>query len=135
MCVAWSQSTSPNAELVNTMPDAAAMKLSEGETPIGHSDRGCYCRWPGWIERCERYGIVRSMPEKGCSPDNSAMEGVFGRLKVEFSCGRDWRGLTIDRFMDALDEYIHWYNEKRIKVSLGGLSPLAYRKSLGLAAY
>lgn len=32
-------------------------------------------------------------------------------------------------------EYIHWYNEKRIKVSLGGLSPLAYRKSLGLAAY
>ena len=63
------------------------------------------------------------------------MEGFFGRLKVEFSCGRDWRGLTIDRFMDALDEYIHWYNEKRIKVSLGGLSPLAYRKSLGLAAY
>ncbi len=24
------------------------------------------------------------MSKKGCSPDNSAMEGFFGRLKVEF---------------------------------------------------
>ncbi len=134
MCIAWSQSISPNAELVNTMPDATASKLSEDERPIGHSDRGCHYRWPGWIERCERYGIVRSMSKKGCSPDNAAMEGFFGRLKVEFFYGRDWSGWSIDGFMDALDEYIRWYNEKRIKISLGGLSPLACRRSLGLAA-
>ena len=134
MCVAWSQSTSPNAELVNTMLDAAASKLSEGESPIGHSDRGCHYRWPGWIERCERYGITRSMSKKGCSPDNSAMEGFFGRLKVEFFYGRDWSGWSTDRFMDALDEYIRWYNEERIKLSLGGMSPMQHRKSLGLAA-
>ncbi|RCV87600.1 IS3 family transposase, partial [Billgrantia montanilacus] len=30
--------------------------------------------------------------------------------------------------------YIRWYNEKRIKMSLGALSPLEYRKSLGIAA-
>ena len=134
MCVAWSQSTSPNAELVNTMLDAAASKLSEGESPIGHSDRGCHYRWPGWIERCERYGITRSMSKKGCSPDNSAMEGFFGRLKVEFFYGRDWSEWSTDRFMDALDEYIRWYNEERIKLSLGGMSPAQYRRSLGLAA-
>ena len=33
MCVAWSQSTSPNAELVNSALDAAASRLHEGEHP------------------------------------------------------------------------------------------------------
>ena len=90
--------------------------------------------WPGWIERCKRYGITRSMSRKGCSPDNSAMEGFFGRLKVEFFYGRNWKGWSIERFMEALDDYIEWYNERRIKVSLGGLSPNQYRRSLGFAA-
>ena len=62
------------------------------------------------------------------------MEGFFGRLKVEFFYGRDWKGWGVDQFMDALDGYIHWYNEKRIKMSLGGLSPKQYREALGLAA-
>lgn len=70
------------------------------------------------------------MSKKGCSPDNSAMEGLFRRLKVEFFYGRDWSGWS----MDALDDYIHWYNEERIKLSLGGMSPMQYRRSLGLAA-
>lgn len=61
------------------------------------------------------------MSKKGCSPDNSAMEGFFGRLKVEFFYGRDWSGWSIHGFMDALDEYIHWYNEERVKLSLGGM--------------
>lgn len=134
MCVAWSQSTSPNADLVNSMLDAAASKLHGGEHPVGHSDRGCHYRWPGWIERCERYGIVRSMSKKGCPPDNSTMEGFFGRLKVEFFYGRNRSGWSIDGFMGALDDYIHWCNEERIKLSLGGMSPVQYRRSLGLAA-
>lgn len=33
-----------------------------------------------------------------------------------------------------LDGYIDWYNKKRMKVSLGGMSPAQYRRSLGLAA-
>ena len=71
------------------------------------------------------------MSKKGCSPDNSAMERFFGRLKVEFFYGRDWSGWSIHGFMDALDEYIHWYNEERIELSLGGMSPMRYRRSLG----
>ena len=132
MCVARTQSTSPNAELVSSMLDAAASKLPEGEHPVSHSDRGCHCRWPGWIERCERYGVTRSMSRKGCSPDNSAMEGFFGRLKGEFFYGRDWSGWSVHGFMDALDEYIHWYNEEGIELSLGGMGPMRYRRSLGL---
>ncbi len=36
--------------------------------------------------------------------------------------------------MEAPGEYIDRYNEKRIKVSSGGMSPVQYRMSLGLAA-
>ncbi len=65
---------------------------------------------------------------KGCSPDNSACEGFFGRLKNEMFYKRDWKGWTADEFMKEVDSYIHWYNEKRIKMSLGGKSPLEFRK-------
>lgn len=74
------------------------------------------------------------MSRKGCSPDTSAMEGFFGRLKVELFYGRDWSGWSVGEFMDALDDYIRWCNEDRIKTSLGGMSPVRYRRSLGLAA-
>lgn len=36
--------------------------------------------------------------------------------------------------MGAVDRYIHWYNKRRIKESLGGMSPLQHRRSLNLAA-
>ena len=132
--VSWTIGTSPDAELVNTMLDDAIETLHENEHPIIHSDRGCHYRWPGWIERMEKAGLTRSMSKKGCSPDNSACEGFFGRLKNEMFYGRSWSDVTIDEFIKILDEYIHWYAEKRIKLSLGGLSPLQYRLSLGLIA-
>lgn len=70
---------------------------------------------------------------KGCSPDNAACEGFFGRLKTELFYPRDWQATTIEQFIQVVDS-IRWYNEKRINISLGSLSPLEYRKSLGLAA-
>lgn len=132
--VSWTIGTSPNAELVNKMLDNAITILKDNERPIVHSDRGSHYRWPGWIERMEKAKLTRSMSKKGCSPDNAACEGFFGRLKNEIFYGRSWIGVTIDQFIDKLNEYITWYAEKRIKISLGGMSPLDYRKSLGLVA-
>ena len=78
--------------------------------------------------------LPRSMSKKGCSPDNAACEGFFGRLKNEMFYGYSWSGVTIEEFIGILDKYIRWYGEERIKLSLGGMSPLAFRRSLGLAA-
>lgn len=130
----WTISTAPDAALVNDMLDGAISRLGETEHPIVHSDRGCHYRWPGWISRMEKAGLERSMSQKGCSPDNSACEGLFGRLKNEMFYNRDWTGVSIQEFIDILDEYLVWYNEKRIKTSLGNMSPREYRQSLGLAA-
>jgi len=134
MAVSWTIGTSPDAELVNTMLDDAIGSLQYGERPIVHTDRGSHYRWPGWISRMEDAGLTRSMSKKGCSPDNSACEGFFGRTKNEMFYYRSWEGVSIAQFVDELDSYLRWYNEERIKMSLGGMSPKAYRQSIGLAA-
>ena len=87
MAVTWTIGTSPNARLVNSMLDAAISGLREGERPVLHSDRGGHYRWPGWIQRMRMAGLRRSMSAKGCSPDNAACEGFFGRLKNEMFYG------------------------------------------------
>ena len=134
LVTSWSIGTSPDAELVNTMLDRATMTLKEGEHPLVHSDRGTHYRWPGWIGRMEKAGLERSMSKKGCPPDNAACEGFFGRLKNEMFYDRSWVGVAMEEFMGILDKYLVWHNEKRIKLSLGGMSPLEYRLNLGLAA-
>ena len=135
LVVSWSIGTRPDAKLVNTMLDAAVETVADGKTrPIVHSDRGAHYRWPGWLARMGDANLTRSMSRKGCSPDNAACEGFFGRLKTELFYPRKWRATTIEQFIQVLDSYIRWYNEKRIKVSLGSLSPLEYRESLGMAA-
>ena len=74
------------------------------------------------------------MSRKGCSPDNAACEGFFGRLKTELFYPRSWQDITTEQFMQIVDSYVRWYDEKCIKISLGSLSPLEYRASLGLTA-
>jgi transposase InsO family protein len=74
------------------------------------------------------------MSKKGCTPDNSACEGFFGRLENEMYYGRNWSTTSIAEFIDEIDEYIRWYNRERIKMSLGAMSPVEYRLSLGLTA-
>lgn len=133
LLVTWKIGVSPDAALVNTMLDDAISKLSPTEKPIVHSDRGVHYRWSGWIERMNNAGLIRSMSKKGYSPDNSACEGVFGRLKNEMFYNTDWTGKSISDFIAILNEYLIWYNESRIKKTLGYKSPMEYRRSLGLA--
>ena len=135
MVVSWSIGTRPDAELVNTMLDAAIETVAAGsDRPVVHSDRGGHYRWPGWLSRITDAKLVRSMSRKGCSPDNAACEGFFGRLKTELFYSRSWLSTTTEEFVAALDSYIRWYNEARIKISLGARSPIEHRRSLGFAA-
>ena len=129
MPVCWSIGISPNAELTNGMLDKAISLLKVGEHPVVHTDRGCHYRWPGWISRMEAAHLHRSMSKKGCSPDNSACEGFFGRMKNEMFYGVSWLNVSIEEFIHTVEDYMVWYREKRIKISLGGLSPLEYRQN------
>jgi transposase InsO family protein len=134
MPICWSVGTVPDASLVNGMLDEAISQLKEDEHPIIHTDRGCHYRWPGWINRMNAAQLTRSMSKKGCSPDNSACEGFFGRMKNEMFYGLSWIDVSIDDFIRRVNDYMIWYREKRIKVSLGGMSLTEHRQSFGLHA-
>jgi len=131
MAVKWTIGLSPDSDLVNTMLLDAVETLNENEHPILHSDRGFHYRTPSWIQITTEYKITRSMSRKGCSADNSACEAFFGRLKQEFFYGRDWKNVSLDNFMYMLDEYITWYNNKRIKLKFK-CSIVENRRKLGL---
>lgn len=122
----------PNSKLVNDMLKNAISQLKENETPILHTDRGCHYRWKEWINLLKEAKISRSMSKKGCSPDNSACEGFFGRIKNEMFYSREWSNVSLENFKIILNDYLMWYNSKRIKISLGFKSPEEYRQSLGL---
>jgi putative transposase len=133
LVISWSIGTRPDADLVNTMLDTAIETVANGsDRPIVHSDRGAHYRRPGWLARMHDAKLIRSMSRKACSPDNAACEGFFGRLKTELFYPRNWQTTTIEQFIQQVDSYIHWYNKKRIKISLGSLSPIEYRQSLGI---
>ena len=134
MVVKWNIGTTPDSILVNKMLEDAIGTLLPSEHPLVHTDRGCHYRWTGWIERMQAAGLTRSMSKKGCSPDNAACEGFFGRLKNEMFYGRSWVGVSMDDFINEINSYIEWYNTKRIKQSLGYMSPAEYRHILGLTA-
>ena len=106
-------------------------KLKRGEKPILHTDHGVHYQWPGWIKICDQNEIIRSMSRKGCSPDNAAMEGFFGRMKNEFFYHRNWKGVSVDEFIEKLNDYLIFYNERHPKEKLAWMSPIEYRKSIG----
>ena len=110
---AFSVGTSPSKALVAEMLAGAVAAAGGGFTL--HSDRGWHYRTPTGSRACGEAGVERSMSRKGHSPDNAACEGFFGRLKVEFFHGRDWRGVSAERFAAELAEWIRWYREGRLK--------------------
>jgi len=67
-------------------------------------------------------------------PDNSPLENFFNIIENEMFYGRDWEGVSLEELGKRIDDYIEWYSTKRIRRSLGSMSPLAYRQSLTLAA-
>jgi len=65
------------------------------------------------------------MSRKGNCIDNSPMENFFGLLKQEMYYGET--RCSYDDLKKKIEEYIDYYNNKRIKQKLAGMSPIQYR--------
>ncbi|AXJ13502.1 hypothetical protein Sp14A_22470 [Streptococcus pluranimalium] len=123
-------SRSPNLKQVQTMLDKAFPADSYSGT-ILHSDQGWQYQHQSYHDFLESKGILPSMSRKGNSPDNGMMESFFGILKSEMFYGLETSYQSLDELEEAIIDYIYYYNNKRIKVKLKGLSPVQYRtKSL-----
>ena len=123
-------SRSPNLKQVQTMLDKAFPADSYSGT-ILHSDQGWQYQHQSYHDFLESKGILPSMSRKGNSPDNGMMESFFGILKSEMFYGLETSYQSLDELEEAIIDYIYYYNNKRIKAKLKGLSPVQYRtKSL-----
>ena len=129
--IAYNLSTSPNLEQVKTMLEQAFTE-KHYENTILHSDQGWQYQHDSYHQFLEDKGIQASMSRKGNSPDNGMMESFFGILKSEMFYGYEKSFQSLKQLEQAIVDYIDYYNNKRIKVKLKGLSPVQYRtKSFG----
>ena len=129
--IAFNLSCSPNLEQVKTMLEQAFTE-KHYENTILHSDQGWQYQHDSYHRFLESKGIQASMSRKGNSPDNGMMESFFGILKSEMFYGYEKSFQSLKQLEQAIVDYIDYYNNKRIKVKLKGLSPVQYRtKSFG----
>ena len=129
--IAYNLSTSPNLEQVEAMLNQAFSEDHYTNT-ILHSDQGWQYQHQYYHHFLEGKGIQPSMSRKGNSPDNGMMESFFGILKSEMFYGYEKTFHSLEQLEQAIVDYIDYYNNKRIKIKLKGLSPVQYRtKSFG----
>jgi len=123
--VSYSLSKRPNFCQVTAMLKDAFQKIPDNSQLILHSDQGWQYQMRIYQKMLKDKGIRQSMSRKGNCYDNSVIENFFGILKSEFFHNQEF--LSTEHFYKELSEYIDYYNNRRIKVKLKGLSPVQFR--------
>ena len=100
-------------------------KIPIGVEPLLHSDQGWQYQMNEYRRLLKAHNITQSMSRKGNCLDNSAMENFFGRLKTEMFFGETFA--SVEDFKQKLEEYICYFNNERVSLTLKGMSPVQYR--------
>ena len=124
--ISYNLSTSPNLVQMKAMLEQAFTE-NHYENTILHSDQGWQYQHDFYHHFLKNKGIQPSMSRKGNSPDNGMMESFFGILKSEMFYGYENTFQSLEHLEQAIVDYIDYYNNKRIKAKLKGLSPVQYR--------
>ncbi|QYR68150.1 IS3 family transposase [Fusobacterium animalis] len=125
--VSYDISRSPNLEQINHMLNLAFKENESYENLIFHSDQGWQYQHSSYQKRLKEKKITQSMSRKGNSLDNGLMECFFGLLKSEMFYEQEEKYKTLEELKEAIEDYIYYYNNKRIKEKLKGLTPASYR--------
>lgn len=123
--ISYAISYHPSFHPVAEMLKGAFQKIPDDTQLILHSDQGWQYQMRPYQKMLKDKGIRQSMSRKGNCYDNSVMENFFGILKTEFFHKRKFS--SIYQFSTELSEYIDYYNNRRIKGKLKGLSPIQFR--------
>lgn len=107
------------------MLDKAFAKIPDDTGLLLHSDQGWQYQMKRYQARLTKKGIVQSMSRKGNCLDNSVMENFFGLLKTEMFYKHKFE--SAEHLTREIEDYIDYYNNRRIKCKLKGLSPVQYR--------
>lgn len=122
----------PILKQVLDMVEDATRKIKETKGIILHSDQGWQYQNKRYQKLLKEKGIIQSMSRKGNCLDNAVIENFFGLLKSELFYLKKFK--SVEDFIKELKSYIKYYNTKRIKIKLKGLSPVEYRTKSQLVA-
>ncbi len=123
--ISYTLSNSPNLKMVTSMLGKAFKQHKDLRGLVMHSDQGWHYQHIQYRQMLKSKGIVQSMSRKGNCLDNAMMENFFGLMKNELLYIKQFS--SVEQFEVELRKYIKWYNEKRIKLRLNGMSPVQYR--------
>ena len=123
--VSFNISKSPNFEQIRDMLNKAFIKYKNLKGLKFHSDQGWQYQMRSYQKYLKNKVIKQSMSRKGNCLDNSVMENFFGIMKNEMFYGYENTFKTLDDLKIAMEEYISYYNTKRI--NLKGLIPALFR--------
>ena len=118
----YTLSISPNLKQIKDILEQAFTEKQYKDI-ILQSDQG----WQYQQEFIITKGIPVSMSRKGNRTNNGMMDLSFAILKIEMFYGCEKQFKSIKELEEAIVNYIDYYNNKRIKVKLKGLSPVQYR--------
>ena len=90
-----------------------------------HSDQGWAYQMKAYTQKLKEERIYQSMSQKGNCHDNAVMENFFGLMKQEMYYGVIY--YNYEELKSAIERYIKYYNEQRIKEKPGWKSPVQYR--------
>ena len=123
--ISYNLSLHPNFHQIMDMLEKAFEKIPNDTKLILHSDQGWQYQMKRYQARLKEKGVIQSMSRKGNCLDNSVMENFFGLLKTEMYYKHSFS--SAEQLMREIEDYIDYYNNKRIKCKLKGLSPVQYR--------
>lgn len=110
----------------------AAVTANPNAHPLFHSDRGFQYTNRTFHAKLEQSGMTQSMSRVAHCIDNGPMEGFWGILKRERYYGK--RFTDRESLVKMIEEYITYYNTKRLQRGLGILTPIEKHEQFYRAA-
>ena len=132
--ISYNLSRHPVFSQVVDMLEKAFKKITNNTHLILHSDQGWQYQMEQYQHLLKEKGIRQSMSRKGNCLDNACAENFFGVLKSELYYIKEKEYKSIEELEKDIIEYIDYYNNKRIKSKLKGMSPVKYREHSQLIA-
>lgn len=102
-----------------------AVKTNPCAQPLFHSDRGFQYTNKQFKHKLDGISAIQSMSRVSRCIDNGPMEGFWGILKSEMYYLEKFH--TFEDLDQSINEYIDFYNTRRLQKKLKGLTPMEYR--------
>ena len=99
-----------------------AVRENPNAHPLFHSDRGFQYTNRACRRKLVQAGMTQSMSRVAHCIDNGPMEGFWGILKRERYYGRRFTSKRV--LVQMVQQYIRYYNTRRVQRNLGVLTPL-----------